>query len=51
MEGGFVAQPDNPFSDTTSSVKSTDVALDDDDSDDIFGDELIPPKWRNPRRS
>ena len=39
VEGGFVAQPDNPFSDTTSSVKSTSVELDDDDSDDIFGDE------------
>ena len=33
VDGGFVAQPDNPFSDTT---KSTDVELDDDDSDDIF---------------
>ena len=39
VEGGFVAQPDNPFSDTTSSVSSTSVELDDDDSDDIFGDE------------
>jgi hypothetical protein len=39
VEGGFVVQPDNPFSDTTSSTKSTSVELDDDDSDDIFGDE------------
>ena len=52
VEGGFVAiRIDNPFSDTTSN-KSTDVVLDDDDSDDIFGDIYqIPPKWRNPRRS
>jgi len=32
---GYVAQPDNPFSDTT----STPVESEDDDSDDIFGDE------------
>ena len=50
VEGGFVAQPDNPFSDTTSSVKSTDVALDDDDSDDIFGDEPDTSEVEEPKK-
>jgi hypothetical protein len=50
VDGGFVAQPDNPFSDTTSSVKSTDVALDDDDSDDIFGDEPDTSEMEEPKK-
>ena len=51
VEGGFVAQPDNPFSDTTSSVKSTDVALDDgDDSDSIFGDEPDTSEVEEPKK-
>ncbi len=50
VEGGFVAQPDNPFNDTTSSVKSTDVALEDDDSDDIFGDEPDTSQVEEPKK-
>tara|TARA_R100000149_G_C5875471_1_gene139264 strand:+ start:1527 stop:2267 length:741 start_codon:yes stop_codon:yes gene_type:complete len=48
VDGGFVAQPDNPFSDTT---KSTDVELDDDDSDDIFNSvEEEAPAPKEPKK-
>ena len=48
VAGGFVAQPDNPFSDTT---KSTDVELDDDDSDDIFNSvEEEAPAPKEPKK-
>ena len=50
VEGGFVAQPDNPFNDTTSSTKSTDVALDVDDSDDIFGDAPDTSEVEEPKK-
>jgi hypothetical protein len=48
VDGGFVAQPDNPFSDTT---KSTDVELEDDDSDDIFNSvEEEAPAPKEPKK-
>ena len=43
---GYVAQPDNPFSDTT----STQSESDDDDSDDIFGDEPDTPVVEEPKK-
>ena len=48
VDGGFVAPPDNPFSDTT---KSTDVELDDDDPDDIFNSvEEETPAPKEPKK-
>lgn len=46
VNGGFVAQPDNPFSDTTRST----IDAPEDDSDDIFGDEPDTSQVEEPKK-
>lgn len=46
VDGGFVAQPDNPFTDTTRST----IDAPEDDSDDIFGDEPDTSEIEEPKK-
>ena len=46
VDGGFVAQPDNPFTDTTRST----IDEPEDDSDDIFGDEPDTSEIEEPKK-
>ena len=46
VDGGFVAQPDNPFTDTTRST----IDEPEDDSDNIFGDEPDTSEIEEPKK-